>query len=234
MNNKQVKYTTVLIDADETLLDFTKSQEEALKNTLRINGYPWSREINEIYSDENLKLWKKFERGEVTRARLKIERFENFFRILGIEGADIEKINRDYVDCLSACGFINDGALELCKTLCGACGLYIATNGLRKAQEGRLERSGLKPYIDGMFISDVVGFQKPSKEYFDFIFSTLGITDKSKVIILGDSLTSDMQGGRNAGITTCLFDPLDQVALPHPLCDCKIRNLTDFARLILE
>lgn len=234
MNKQQVKYTTILMDADETLLDFTKSQEEALKATLRINGYPWSREINEIYSDENLKLWKKFERGEVTRERLKIQRFENFFRILGIKGADIEKINRDYVDCLSQCGFINDGALALCKTLSGYCGLYIATNGLRKAQEGRLERSGLKPYIDGMFISDVVGFQKPSKEYFDFIFSELNITDKSRVIILGDSLTSDMQGGRNAGITTCLFDPFDQIETPHPLCDFKIRNLPDFARLILE
>lgn len=234
MNKKQVKYSTVLIDADETLLDFTRSQEEALKTTLRINGYPWSREINEIYSEENLKLWKKLERGEVTRARLKIERFENFFRILGIGDADIEKINRDYVDSLSLCGFINDGALSLCKALSGTCGLYIATNGLRKAQEGRLERSGLKPYIDGMFISDVVGFQKPSKEYFDFIFSELQVADKSKVIILGDSLTSDMQGGRNAGITTCLYDPFDKIGMPHPLCDYKIRALPDFVQLILE
>lgn len=222
------------MDADETLLDFTKSQEEALKNTLYKNGYPWNREINEIYSAENLRLWKKFELGETTRERLKVERFENFFRIMGIEGADIKKINEDYVDCLSQCGFITGGAMELCRSLHGRCKLFIATNGLRKAQEGRLERSGLKPYIDGMFISDTVGFQKPAKEYFDYIFHTLKITDKNGVVILGDSLTSDMQGGRNAGITTCLYDPEDAIAMPHPLCDYKISRLADFEAILFS
>lgn len=230
--NKEPRFHTVLMDADETLLDFTKSQEEALKNTLHKNGYPWNREINEIYSAENLRLWKKFELGETTRERLKVERFENFFRILGIEGANIQKINEDYVEYLSRCGFVTDGALALCKNLHGRLRLYIATNGLRKAQEGRFERSGLKPYIDGMFISDLVGFQKPAKEYFDYIFETLQIKDKSGVIILGDSLTSDMQGGKNAGIATCLFDPKDKIVMPHPLCDFKIKRLTDFETLL--
>ncbi len=232
--NKEPRFHTVLMDADETLLDFTRSQEEALKNTLHKNGYRWSREINEIYSAENLRLWKKLERGETTRERLKVERFENFFRTIGIEGADIQKINEDYVECLSRCGFVTHGALALCKSLHGRCGLYIATNGLRKAQEGRLERSGLKPYIDGMFISDTVGFQKPAKEYFEYIFKTLQIEDKGDVIMLGDSLTSDMQGGKNAGITTCLFDPKEKTAMPHPLCDYKIKRLSDFETLLFD
>ena len=149
-------------------------------------------------------------------------------------GADIQKINEDYVECLSRCGFVTHGALALCKSLHGRCGLYIATNGLRKAQEGRLERSGLKPYIDGMFISDTVGFQKPAKEYFEYIFKTLQIEDKGDVIMLGDSLTSDMQGGKNAGITTCLFDPKEKTAMPHPLCDYKIKRLSDFETLLFD
>lgn len=85
-----------------------------------------------------------------------------------------------------------------------------------------------------MFISDTVGFQKPAKEYFEYIFKTLQIEDKGDVIMLGDSLTSDMQGGKNAGITTCLFDPKEQTVMPHPLCDYKIKRLSDFETLLFD
>ena len=231
--HRKAKYHTVLLDADQTLFDFNKSQRLSLKAALEKNGYPWNEEINELYSKENLKVWTKFERGEITKERLKIQRFENFFHKLGYKNADIAAVNAHYISNLSQCGFTIDGADTLCRTLHGICKLYIATNGIQSVQEGRLKRSNIKPYIDGMFISDVLGCQKPAKEYFASVFRTLQITDKSGVIILGDSLSSDMQGGKNAGITTCLFDPENTVRMPHPLCDFKITKLLDFVPIVL-
>ncbi|HIQ80600.1 MAG TPA: noncanonical pyrimidine nucleotidase, YjjG family [Candidatus Scatavimonas merdigallinarum] len=231
---RKAKFHTVLLDADQTLFDFNKSQRLSLKAALQKNGYPWNEEMNALYSKENLMVWKKFERGEITKERLKIERFENFFYKLGYKNADIAAVNADYIFHLSQCGFTIDGADTLCRALHGVCKLYIATNGIQSVQERRLEKSNIKPYIDGMFISDVLGCQKPAKEYFAFIFHALQIADKSGVIILGDSLTSDMQGGKNAGITTCLFDPEDTVRMPQPLCDFKITKLLDFLPIVFD
>lgn len=233
LSDLKPKFGTVLLDADETIFDFSKGQEYSLKHTLEEFNLPWSREINDIYSKENLKMWKKFERKEVDKERLKVERFESFFSIIGVSGVDIESVNKTYMGYLSSCGFTVNGALELCEKLHKICKVYIATNGLEKTQKGRLAKSGLAPYIDGLFISDTIGLQKPHKEYFDYIFNTLKISDKSDVIILGDSLTSDMQGGKNAGIATCLFDPKDIVKLPNPLCDYKVNRLEDFINIVV-
>ena len=109
--------------------------------------------------------------------------------------------------------------------------IYLSTNGLTVPQTGRYRRSGIDRYVDGIYISEQIGASKPSKEYFDFIFADLGVTDKSRVIILGDSLTSDMQGGRNAGITTCRY-LREGTPDGSPLCDYEITEYDQFFDII--
>lgn len=229
MNKEKPRFPIIFLDADETLFDFKMSEKTALKKTLTNNGLPWDEDINNAYLIENNKIWKQFEQNTITREKLQTVRFINFFKSVDFNlNVDFLKINNEYLYNLSQCGYTMPGAHRLCSELSKYCELYITTNGIKIAQEGRLEKSGLKKYISKMFISEAVGSQKPSKEYFDYIFEDLSIKDKSKVIILGDSLSSDMQGGRNAEITTCLFDPDNKTENNNMLCDYKISKLCDF------
>lgn len=227
MNNP--KYDTIFLDADETLFDFLKSEEIALNNALKKNNLIYTEERKNLYSKINLSCWKLMEKGEITLKRLRLLRFELFFQEIG-EKIDAESFNDDYMDFLSKAGILLPDALELVEKLHPFCKLYITTNGLAKVQKGRLAISPIKPLVDGMFISEEINFRKPQKEYFDHIFNTLGIKDKNRCIILGDSLTSDMQGGRNAGISTCLYTPNGKIE--SKLCDFQITNLLDFLNVV--
>lgn len=233
MSKENPRFPIVFIDADETLLDFSKSEKTALKQTLESNGYLWSEDINAVYMRENLKIWKQYEQNQITRQQLQTARFKNFFAAVHFgENADFCKINGEYVENLSHCGFLLEGAYELCQQLSKYVKIFITTNGLKKAQHGRFEKSGLNKFIVKKYISEEMNCQKPNAEYFEYIFNEQHITDKGQVIVLGDSLTSDMQGGRNAGITTCLFDPQD-ITGDNPLCDYRITRLSQFFDIVL-
>lgn len=226
------RFTTVLLDADETLLDFYADEKFALKATMDDFGLEWTEEKNDIYLMENLLLWKAFEKGEITRQQLWRLRFQNFFEKAHLTvDEDLDRINEKYVRHLSESGTFIDGACEFVKRLKTFARVYITTNGLTVSQTGRLKNTGLDRLADGVYISQLMGCAKPSKEYFDYIFNELGINDPSKVVIVGDSLTSDMQGGRNAGITTCLFNPKGDIK-ESPLCDYIIRDYDNFFGII--
>lgn len=231
MNNG---FTTVLIDADDTLLDFHKAEKQALKTTLSEINIEWTEELNEIYLEENLKIWKEYEKNEITRDELKVQRFERFFKRASlIPDLSYGEINNIYIENLSQCGYMLEGAMDFVKSLKRYANVYIATNGLAFTQRGRLKASGLDNIVDGAFISEEINFNKPSKDYFDYIFSQLGITDKSSVIIIGDSLTSDMQGGKNAGITTCFYSPNKDIQ-NQPLCDYIAHSYDDILKLFKD
>ncbi len=225
-------FDVVLLDADETVYDFKKAEKVAVTRTLNAFGVDIDDKVITLYSKGNLRCWKALERGEITREELKGRRFQMLFEQLKKE-ADYEAVNALYEEKLSQCGFLLPGAMDFVKKLHEQYDvkIYMATNGLTIPQNGRFARSGLKPYVDGIYISEEVGISKPDKGYFDYIFSDLGITDKSRVIILGDSLTSDMQGGRNAGITTCCYlnggEPTGS-----PLCDYEIGSYDEFFTII--
>ena len=227
------RFDIVLLDADETIFDFKKAEAYSFEKSLLDFGYEYSPERLKIYSEINLSCWKALERGEMTRAQLIKERFERFFIAVGEKFPDCLAFQKSYVGNLAQSGFLIDGAYDFVKKLHEYCKIYIATNGLTVAQRGRLSRSPIEPYIDDIFISEEIGFQKPTKEYFDVIFSTLGVTDKSRVVMVGDSLTSDMQGGRNAGIATCRY----LGCRPHEdsdLVDWEIRNYDEFFAILFE
>ena len=214
-----IRYSTVLLDADGTVYDFHKAEKTALKQTFTQIGIEWTEERNQIYLEENEKVWKEFEQNLLTPQKLKTERFRRFFERINISVAmDSRTINDIYIGYLSQCGFLFDGAGEFVRTLKQHCKVYIATNGLTIAQQGRYKNSGLSTITDGIFISELMGIRKPAKAYFDYIFNELNITDKQSVIVIGDSLTSDMQGGKNAEITTCLYNPQRNIT-QNPLCD---------------
>lgn len=224
------KYPIVLVDADETVFDFKKAERCALKYALNTFGKDCSRENISLYSDINLKCWKMLEAGAITREQLQILRFKEWFEPMNID-LDPAKFNEVYVSSLAKFGFLLDGAEEFLKKLSSVCDVYIVTNGLLVAQLGRFAHSPVKPYIKKIYISEALGYSKPQKEYFDYCFNDIGEKDKSKYIILGDSLTSDMQGGRNAGIATCHF--LGKAKLTgSDLCDYEISDYDSFFEIL--
>ena len=196
------KYTTLLFDADNTLLDFDKAERCALQKLLKFYNLPISEENCRAYSQINDGLWKQFERGEIEKAQIKSTRFRKFFEHLKVDTPiDPNEANDRYLSFLREGGYIIDGADELCRILREkGYTLYIITNGIALTQAVRFEKSGLLPYITDVFVSETIGFQKPKKEYFDFVLQNIHEADKSKVLVIGDSLTSDIQGAINSGL----------------------------------
>ena len=200
------KYTTVLFDADATLFDFKKSEHSAVIDCLEFAGLPATDEVIAKYSEINDGYWKRLERGEVTRAQLFTARWRDLIDFYGFD-FDAQKIADLYPKRLAENGFLMDGAEEICQALYGKVRLYIVTNGFARVQHGRFDKSPLRKYFDGMFISEEIGAEKPSVEYFNAVFNSIPEIDKSGTIIIGDSLSSDIKGGINAGIDTCWFNP---------------------------
>lgn len=227
------RFDVVLLDADETVYDFKLAEKTAVSRTLEKFGVTPSEDTVSLYSDINLRCWKALERGELSREALKPERFRMLFEAVGAEPADYSAVNAMYESNLAQCSFLLDGALDFVKRLHEHCKIYLATNGLTIPQTGRFSRAAIKPYVDGIYISEQIGVSKPDKGYFDYIFKDLGITDKSRVIMVGDSLTSDMLGGRNAGIATCRYL---NGAQPDgsELCDYEISGYDEFFDILFE
>ncbi len=232
-DGRKKRFDIVLLDADETIFDFKRAEDHSLRLLLKSYDITPTDELVLQYSAINLALWKALERGEVTREKLKVERFEQFFTQIGRSDIDYAQANDRYLTNLSNSTFLIDNAEQFVRELHKYCKIYLATNGLTKAQTGRFSQSAIKDDFDGAFISEQIGFAKPDKAYFDYIFDTLKITDKSRVIIVGDSLTSDMLGGKNAGITTCLFNRSGS-CVDSDLCDYQIDNFDDFFDILFE
>lgn len=197
-----MKYTTLLLDLDETLFDFSKSEKFAIDKLMEKYNIPVTEENRRLYSKINDEKWKKLERGEVTRAELGKERFDDFFTALGVV-ADAVEANRSYMIFLSQASFILDGALETCRTLSEKYSLYLITNGASVVQHGRLGGSPIMKYIKEAFISEDLGFNKPQKEYFDYVLEHIEEKDRTKILVVGDSLSSDIAGAINSGLDSC-------------------------------
>lgn len=197
------RYTTILFDADDTLLDFGKDETSALIKTLRNHGVPDTDENIKIYKDINISLWKALERGEIDKPTLKKVRFKRFFETIGFETEeDTFAINEEYLGNLGDGGNLITGAKELLTELKElGYDLYIVTNGIEKTQKRRLTKAGILPLFSEIFVSEAIGYQKPHKEYFDYVLSHIREKDIGRVLLVGDSLTSDIKGAEYAGIT---------------------------------
>lgn len=202
-----MNYDIYLFDADDTLFDFGKAEESALIETFKQYKLNYSEEIRIRYKCINIELWELFEKQEIDKSVLQTQRFSTLFQEIGVS-CDIESFNENYIIELGRGSQLMDGAYDICKSLHNkGKELYVVTNGVSSIQKIRMESSSIKQFISGVFVSEDIGFQKPRKEFFDHVFSHIGEIDKRKILIIGDSLTSDIQGGINAGIDTCWFNP---------------------------
>ena len=208
---KHLKYTWLLFDADDTLFDFPRAEANALKWTLDELGITSSPAYFEIYARCNLSVWKEFERGLVTSMELRTKRFRLFFNEIGL-AANPDVVSPLYLRNLALGTDLLPGAEEVVRALKPRFHLALVTNGLADVQRPRLERSALADCFEKVFISEEVGAAKPSTPYFDAVFRAIGSPPKNEVLIIGDSLTSDVQGGINYGIDTCWYNPNGKAA----------------------
>lgn len=221
------KYSTLYIDVDGTLLDFIAAESHAAEQLFKDYGLPHDGKAVKLYSGINDRYWKMFEEGRITKPELVVLRFEELLKVFG-EKRDAKQMNRDYFELLSHCHFLIDGATETLTYLKKSGYLmYAATNGVVKTQYKRIRESGIEPFFDGIFVSEVIGFQKPSPEYFDYIIEHTPEKDRSKILVIGDSMTSDIKGGTDSGLDTCWYDAFGEKKTSEPTYTVKnIRELT--------
>lgn len=200
------KYSWLLFDADGTLFDYDYAEETAIRNTFIQSGYEYYPKYLETYKKINGQIWKDYENGLIHQEELKTKRFAYLFDKLEIN-ADPFIFSNIYLRNLSQCCLLLEGVEEICNVLHRKYDLAIITNGLKEVQRPRYENSGIKKYFKEMIISDEIGVAKPDKEYFDEVFKRIGDPVKSEVLVIGDSLTSDIKGGINYGLNTCWFNP---------------------------
>lgn len=221
----------VFLDLDDTLLDFGAAEHEALQKTLREEGIAPSAEVVSRYRAINRRYWEALERGEVTREQLFVGRFREFFAALGVKN-DPEACNRRYLSNLALGHSLMDGAKEILDYLSEKYELYLASNGVAATQYMRLKSADLTGYFRQIFISETTGFHKPERGYFDYCFARIENFDPRKAIIVGDSLTSDILGGKNAGIATCWFNPAKKPARADIRPDYEICALAELKAIL--
>lgn len=200
-------YDVYFVDADGTLFDFEKAESEALSGLFLSHDYPYDDTVLMNYREINHDLWRRFDSGEIAKDDLLPKRFFLLSQRLGLN-SDASEMNREYLYRLGQGAYLLEGALEFCREV-SARGkkLYIVTNGVSSTQRMRLMKSPLLPYLSEVFISEEIGTQKPAIAFFEAVFSAIPETDKSRMLIVGDSLTADIAGGRNAGIDSCWYNP---------------------------
>ena len=223
----------VLMDLDDTILDFHKAERIGLENTFRHYGVDPTEETVALYLQINAAHWQALERGEMTRKQVNEGRFTELFRQLGreVDGAECAAY---YLHQLSLTHDYLPGAEAAVAKLSKKYRLFVASNGNASVQGPRMENSGLNAYIEQTFVSETLGENKPSKAYFNICFSRIAGFDPKKAIMVGDSLTSDIQGGINAGIRTCWFNPAGKKNNTSIRPDYEIRSLLELDALLEE
>lgn len=222
---------TVLFDLDDTILDFHKAEKIALIKTLTQLNVSIDERVLERYSQLNLQQWKLLEQGKLTRQQVKVRRYKLLFEEIGVDKSP-EEATKIYENYLSMGHYFIDKAEEMLKSLYKKYSLYIVSNGTAKVQKGRIESSGIKKYVKDIFISEEVGFVKPDKEFFSICFSKIPDFEKDKTVIIGDSISSDIQGGKNAGIKTILFNPKGIENTSDIIPDYEIKSLAEVNALL--
>ena len=221
----------VLLDLDDTLLDFHRAEAEAIRHTLAKIGIDPTDDVVGLYSRINRSCWAKLELGEYTREEVLHKRFEMLFETLGTTG-DPHETQKLYEYRLSLGAYYLDGAKELLDTLLDKYRLYLATNGIAAVQAGRVASAGIGKYFKERFVSEEIGYNKPSVEYFEACFKRIDDFKKEEAVIVGDSLTSDIKGGIAVGIKTVWYNPCGKAASTDLLPTAEISSLAELVGVL--
>ncbi len=226
-------YSIALFDADNTLLDFSRSEHDALAECLISRGIEPTEQRIARYSAINDVHWKRLEQGLTTREQLRVDRFSVFFGELGV-AFDPEQMADDYMAALSQKAYMMPGAEELIEHLAGKCRLFIITNGIDSVQNARFNVTPMAKHFEGVFISEELNSAKPEKHFFDCVAAAVPGFDPADALVIGDSLTSDIRGGINAGIDTCWFNRRGIAAPADMNITYTVRDLSEIEAILLS
>lgn len=228
-----VEFIYILLDADNTLMDFNAAEQYALEATLQFYGFPYNEEIHKAYDKINAELWEQFNHGEIKKEYLLTERFRRFYKEMNWNSKEgYVRTNQRYLKNLSDCSILLDGALDFCREMSRECELYIITNGVASSQRKRFSKSEIRPYIKDIFISEEIGYQKPEQEFFSFVFQKIPSFKKEKAIIIGDTLSSDIEGANRAGVKSCWFNPKNLENNTKVICDFIVSDFSQIKEVI--
>lgn len=224
-------FEILLIDLDDTILDFKKQEHVAIRKTLQDAGLEPTEEVCARYSQINDWHWKQLEKGLITRDEVLHGRFRVLFAEMGIE-ADAANTALAYMENLGSGHYFLPGAEEAIRSLGQKYRVFLASNGTSSVQRRRIESAGLENLVEGIFISQDIGVNKPGKGYFDYCFAHIPNFDSQKVLMVGDSLSSDILGGQNAGIPTCWVAQKDKVCTLEQQPTYRIESIMQLESLL--
>lgn len=222
---------TIFFDLDDTILDFRRAEAEALSKTLRCFAIDPAPAVLERYHEINANQWRLLEEGKITRPQVLLGRFELLLEELDSR-CDPQEVCGVYEEYLGQGHFFVPGAPELLKVLAPRYDLYLATNGTAHIQRSRMKSAGIGPCFKGVFISQEVGANKPSPAFFRACFASIPRFDAAAALMVGDSLTSDIRGARDAGLRTCWFNPGGDPPRPDIVPDWTVRTLEELPALL--
>ena len=221
----------LFLDLDDTILDFKKAEKLAIRKTIESFGAQVTEEILHRYHLINKAHWEMLERGELTRDQVLVQRFAVLFQELGIQ-VDATACARAYEKNLAIGHYFLPGAEEAVDRLSKKYRLFLASNGTASVQKGRMTSANLYRFFEKVFVSQEIGHNKPSLDYFNACFAQIPGFDPTKAIMVGDSLTSDIQGGINAGIATCWVTAADTPDRADIKADYRIESSTQLESLL--
>lgn len=224
-------FEILLIDLDDTVFDFQKQEYVAIRKTLRDAGLEPTEEVCARYSRINDWHWKQLEKGVMTRDEVLHGRFRVLFSEMGMD-ADPSQTALAYMENLGSGHYYLPGAEEAIRSLGRKYRVFLASNGTAGVQNRRIQSAGLDKFVEGIFISQDIGVNKPGKGYFDYCFAHIPDFDINKVLMVGDSLSSDILGGQNAGIPTCWVAPKEKVCTLEKQPDFRIESITELEALL--
>ena len=226
-----MRYPYLLFDADDTLFSFEQANIHAFKTVCATYGFPFSMDLFHRYESHNNAAWEKLNRGLATKDQIVIERFANFLREIGSDH-DPAECNRTHLRALGEVVFMMPHAQEVITKLSKTHHIFLITNAVASVQRSRLAMSPIAPYVEDAFISEDAGAAKPSREYFDYVFSRIdGITHANCIVIV-DSLSSDIQGANNYSLPCCWFNPHHAPNLPGLSIDYEISDLRELIDIV--